>query len=155
MRDISEQNVAYNGLRELLQSAEDIFADTLQTIADYAHFLEKEQYEELVATIHEKLPDIFRNILDCQDRESVLSALWLLENHFGVSYEELLAAVEEDVKYSKMFNCVDYPTQWVASYYLVKAGYDFFYDRREILAAIYPKAKERIAATFPQMEEHE
>lgn len=155
MRDISEQNAAYNGLRELLQSAEDIFAATLQTIADYAHFLEKEQYEELVTMVHEKLPDIFRNILDCQDRESILSALWLLENRFEVSYEEIFAAVEEDVKHSKMFNCVDYPTQWVSSYYLVKAGYDFFYDRRELLMVLYPKASERIAATFPSMKDEE
>ena len=151
MRNILEQNTVYNGLRDLLQNPEDIFADTLQTISDYRYYLEQEQYQELMEIVHEKLPTIFRNILECQSREDILRAVWMLETYFGVSYEESLVAVETDVKHSKMFSCVDYPAQWLASYCLVKAGYDFFYGRKEIMAALYPKASECIEATFSQM----
>lgn len=147
--DISGKNAVYEGLREILQEPDSIFVDTLQWVADHAYYLEKEQYAELVATVHEKLPEIFRNLLECHDRESLLYAFWLLENVFDISYDEMLDAVEMDVKESKIFDCNEYPSNWVSSYFLVKAGYDYFADRRDVLMTFFPEANERIAQTFP------
>lgn len=151
MKEFFEQNaVDKNSVAELFDAIQhgDVCSETLQMLADYSYTLEEERYQELVALVHEKLLLIFRNILNFQEREGILSALWLLENRFGVSYKELLMAVEEDVKSSTLFQSDVYPSLWLEPYYLVKAGYDYFYERQEVLQSFYPDALEEIAVTF-------
>ena len=149
MRNVAEQIMIYNEMREFLQTTDKIFSDALQMIADYGYLMDSEKYDEIVALIHEKLGGILHNILECQEPSKVLSAVWMLENYFGVSYEEMFAAIVEDVKHFEVFRSADYPAKWLGAYYLVKAGYDYFYPHKEMLLNFYPKAEKQIVETFP------
>lgn len=129
------------------------FSGLLQDIADYSYELKAEQSKELERLVHKKLYVIIANLLNDEANEGILHGLWLLENHFNVSYDEIREALEYDVAYAPLYRCEEYPECWMYSYYLVKPGYDYFYERREELVAVYPKAARQIAATFPYMSE--
>ena len=151
MRNFSEQNAVDKTIVDELFDAllhGGCFTETLQMLADYSYVLEENVYQAMVDLVHTKLFFIVQNVLNFEENEGVLSALWLLENQFGVSYEELLMAVEDDVKSSTLFQSGPYPALWLEPYYLVKAGYDYFYERQDMLLNFYPDAMEEIVATF-------
>lgn len=149
MRNVAEQNLIYNEMREFLQKPDKVFAEALQTIADYGHIMDSEKYDEVVALIHENLCGILHNILECEEPAKVLNAIWLLEHCFDVSSEEFEETIVKDVKHFEVFHGADYPAKWLGNYYLVKAGYDYFYLRKEMLLNFYPKAEKQINETFP------
>lgn len=128
------------------------FSGLLQNIADYSYEFNSNQVKELEELVHENLYSIIANVLNNEANENILHALWLLENRFNVSYDELREAVEDDVSYAPLYRCDEYPECWMYSYYLVKPGYDYFYERRDELVAVYPKAARKIVVTFPYME---
>jgi len=151
MREFSEQNVVDKAVVDELFDAllhGGCFTETLQMLADYSEVLEEGVYQEMVDLVHAKLSFIVQNVLNFEENEGILSALWLLENRFGVSYEEIQAAIEDDVRSSTLFQCGAYPSLWLEPYYLVKAGYDYFFTRQEMLQSFYPDAQEEIIGTF-------
>ena len=150
MRDVAKQNLIYNEMREFLQKPDQVFSEALQTIVDYGYVLDAEKYEEVVALVRANVSGILHNILECEDMPKVLSAVWLLENYFDMSYEELYGSIVDDVKHFEVFRSSYYPAKWLGNYYLVKAGYDYFYSHKEMLLNFYPKAETEITETFPR-----
>ncbi|MBP3284271.1 MAG: hypothetical protein J6M02_02090 [Clostridia bacterium] len=139
-------------LFKALLSNGNVTSDLLQTIDDYSYELSPEQNKELVDLIHENVGPIVENVLFFETNKCILSALWLLENRFGMSYVELREAIRSDVARISLLQCDEYPELKLYSYYLVKAGYDYFYEKREELMVTFPAAARTIAKTFPYME---